>query len=419
MNTATDAPVTSDPPRGRPSQAFPGLNAVRAIGATAVVATHVAFETGRSVRGPLSGTLARFDMGVALFFVLSGFLLFRPYALAASSDRNRWPSTRSYLIRRGLRILPAYWLAVAACLILIPSNAGARGPSVWLRHLTLTQIYSRGEQRYGLTQTWSLCTEVAFYLLLPLLARVVLGRRGGAAGSRPWLALLFLCSISMAWQLLFTQTSLIEQSVAGQWLPGYLDWFAGGMALALVQVRLSHGRPFPWMTQLAELARSWGACWIAALAVFALATSPVAGPRSLEASATSWEAITKNLLYATVGVLLVLPLVLGDQGGGAAKALGSRAMRLLGEISYGIFLWHLLVLETLVRMTGRRLFQGSWVVLFVEAWTLSVVAATLSYVFVERPALRLKDRLVGRDSGRRGTGSTREDTSTRATIHST
>jgi peptidoglycan/LPS O-acetylase OafA/YrhL len=418
VTAVLDPPVIADPPPGRPDRAFPGLDAVRAVGATAVVATHVAFETGRSVGGPLSGSLARFDIGVALFFVLSGFLLFRPYALAAATDRSRWPSTRSYLVRRALRILPAYWLAVAACLLLIPSNAGARGPGVWIRHLTLTQIYSQGQQRYGLTQTWSLCTEVAFYLLLPLLAQAVLGRRGHAAGTRPWLALLGLSSISVGWQLLSTQTSIVEQSVAGQWLPGYLDWFAGGMALALVQVRLSHGQPSAWMVQLAELARSWGTCWFAALAVFALATSPVAGPRSLEGSATSWEAVTKNLLYAACAVLLVLPLVLGDQRAGAAKALGARAVQLLGEISYGLFLWHLLVLETVVRLTGRKLFEGSWVVLFGEVWTLSVVAATVSYVVVERPALKLKDRFVGRGARRRDPGSNADHTSTSVTTHS-
>src|SRR5436190_14296516 len=88
---------------------LPALDAVRAIGAIGVLAYHVAFNTGLSTHGTWNGVLARLDVGVALFFVLSGFLLFRPYALAAATGGTR-PSTPRYLWRRAVRILPAYWL---------------------------------------------------------------------------------------------------------------------------------------------------------------------------------------------------------------------------------------------------------------------------------------------------------------------
>ncbi|MGZ6791508.1 MAG: acyltransferase family protein, partial [Mycobacteriales bacterium] len=367
-------------PPGRPARAFPGLDAVRALGATAVVATHVAFETGRSIRGPLSGSLARADFGVALFFALSGFLLFRPFASAAVGDRSRWPRTGDYLLRRGLRILPAYWLAVVACLLLIPANAGRRGVEVWVRHLTLTQVYTPGLARFGLTQMWSLCTEVAFYLALPLLALLVLGRRGRAVGRRPLVVLAALASVAVGWQVVVGQTTWVPRAVAGQWLPGYLDWFGAGMALALVQVRLTTGAAPSWMHGLRDLAATPGTCWASALAVFALATSPVAGPRSLEGSATTWEAVTKNLLFAVCAALLLLPLVLGDQRHGAARTLGHRSLQLLGEVSYGVFLWHLLVLDALVRALHWQLFQGSWTELFALTWTGALAAAALSYV---------------------------------------
>jgi peptidoglycan/LPS O-acetylase OafA/YrhL len=410
MTAVLDPPVAAVRPPGRPDRAFPGLDAVRAAGATAVVATHVAFQTGRSVRGPLSGTLARFDIGVALFFVLSGFLLFRPYARAAVTDRARWPGTRDYLVRRGLRILPAYWLAVALCLLLLPANAGLRGPRVWLRYLTLTQVYSPGLQRHGLTQAWSLCTEVAFYLLLPLLALLVLGRRGRALGRRPLVLLGLLAAVSVAWQVVTTRTGWFDGHTAGQWLPGYLDWFAGGMALALVQARLASGVAADWMHGLADLARSAGTCLAASLSLFAVATSALAGPRSLEAPPTAWEAVFKNLAYGGCALLLLLPLVLGPQREGLAPALGARPLQLLGEISYGIFLWHLIVLETVVRVLHERLFTGSWLVVFALTWGLTVVVASASYLLVERPALRLKDR--------RRSGSRDDQTTTRASTHS-
>ncbi|MGZ6803398.1 MAG: acyltransferase family protein [Nocardioidaceae bacterium] len=410
MTALLDPPAAAVRPPGRPDRAFPGLDAVRAAGATAVVATHVAFQTGRSVGGPMSGTLARFDIGVALFFVLSGFLLFRPYARAAVTDRTRWPGTRDYLLRRALRILPAYWLAVALCLLLLPANAGLRGPRVWLRYLTLTQVYSPGLQRHGLTQAWSLCTEVAFYLLLPLLAVVVLGRRGKATGRRPLVLLALVASVSVGWQVVTTRTGWFDAHVAGQWLPGYLDWFAGGMLLALVQSRMASGLGSPWMHGLADLARSAGTCLGASLALFSVATSALAGPRSLEAPPTAWEAVVKNLLYAGCALLVLLPLVLGPQREGLPAALGARPLQLLGEISYGIFLWHLLVLETVVRVLDQRLFTGSWVVVFAITWSTTVVVASVSYLVVERPALRLKDR--------RRSGSSVDQTATSASTHS-
>ena len=366
---------------------FPGLDAVRALGATAVVATHVGFQTGRSNTGPFAATIARMDIGVALFFVLSGFLLFRPYAVAAMAGPAQGPRLTPYLWRRALRILPAYWVVVVAALLLIPANDGLRGPGTWLRQLTLTQIYGLGLQRHGLTQTWSLCTEVAFYLLLPVLARLVLVR-----SERGMLVLLgLLAAASIGWQVLITTPDLLDARDADQWLPGYLDWFAGGMLLALLQVGAVRAR---WAQNLHELARSPASCWAAAVAVFAVATSELAGPRGLQGSPTSWNAIIKNLLYLMTALLVVLPLTLDPHSGSASvRLLARRPFALLGELSYGIFLWHLLILATVVRVLDLPLFTGSWVEVFTLTWTLSVAVAYVSYRVLERPAMRLR-RLV-------------------------
>src|SRR4029079_4496393 len=109
---------------GGPSGAGPpvaALDALPRVGATMVVATHVAFATGRTATGPFHALLGRLDVGVAVFFALSGFLLFRPYAAAERQTGPAIPTSR-YLIRRAARILPAYWLLVAAGLLLMPKN---------------------------------------------------------------------------------------------------------------------------------------------------------------------------------------------------------------------------------------------------------------------------------------------------------
>src|SRR6266516_1997197 len=98
---------------GAPGRSLPMLDGLRAVAALAVLLTHVAFQTGEVARAAGGAVLARLDAGVAVFFVLSGFLLYRPYALARASGTPR-PSIRRYVLRRAARILPAYWLALGA-----------------------------------------------------------------------------------------------------------------------------------------------------------------------------------------------------------------------------------------------------------------------------------------------------------------
>ena len=369
---------------------FPGLDAVRALGAACVVATHVGFYTGRTLHGPFAATIGRLDAGVALFFVLTGFLLFRPYVVAAQHDRPR-PATRTYLRRRALRILPAYWIVVLVCMATLP-RLGATSPvSDLVHHLTLTQIYGLGIQHTGLTQAWSLCVELSFYLLLPWLARLVLLRRG-----RVWTygVLGALAVFGAAWTPFLTATNALDVRIAGQWLPGFLDWFVAGMLLALVQV---HGRSAPaWARRLHDVARSPGTCWAAALAIFAIATSPLAGPASIRGdidAPTPSSVLLKNLLYLVAATLFVLPLVLGPQDEGVVRrVLSGRTGRFLGEISYGVFQWHLAVLEGYTRVRHQPLFTGSWVLTFLLVWGLTLPVAWASYRFVERPLMTWRSR---------------------------
>ena len=129
-----------------PDRTFPTLNALRAIGAILVVLTHSAFNTGRINDGWTGAMLARFDFGVTLFFVLSGFLLSRPFFLRAFQNRPA-PATTHYLWKRALRVLPLYWavvLAVATGMFSVPELA-AHGPDLvraslappeeWLPHV--------------------------------------------------------------------------------------------------------------------------------------------------------------------------------------------------------------------------------------------------------------------------------------------
>jgi peptidoglycan/LPS O-acetylase OafA/YrhL len=390
---------------------FEALEAVRALAACAVLVTHVAFQTGTTLDGPFAGTLARMDVGVALFFALSGFLLFLPYARRRLAGGEP-PSARAYFWRRGLRILPAYWLAVVVCFVVLPSNADVTAAD-WLRHVLLLQVYEPGALRPGLTQTWSLATEVAFYLALPLLATVVLGRKSTARGlRRPLIVLGGLVVVDALWLLGVRVVDPEGILPAGAWLPGNIGWFAVGMTLALLRAAFEHRRhrSARWVL---EIASAPGTCWLLAAVLLAIASTPVAGPRILLPT-TGWEMVWKFLLYAGVAFFLLLPLTLVDTTASRwANSLSVRPLAWLGRLSYSVFLWHVPVLELVYRVTDVELFQGGFWTVLGKTVAATFVLAAVSYLVVERPPMRLRGLVADRSAG---TATTRHDrASTQAT----
>lgn len=362
----------------RPDGRFPALDGVRAIAALAVVLTHVGFQTGVGVSGPARSVLSRLDVGVAVFFVLSGFLLHRPQAVAALSGRPL-PAVRPYLWRRALRVLPGYWVAVLAALLLLPSNDGTSLED-WVRQLTLTQVYGDGHLSAGLTQMWSLATEVSFYLALPLLGRWA----GRTLASQLRLAGAMLLT-GLVWQALVGQEVL--PPYAGYWLPGHADWFALGMGLAALSAA-----GVGWVE---DVSRQAGTCWLGAAALMVVAGTPLTGPYNLALLDTT-QTLSRTLLYGGVAVLVLAPATARRLEGPVPALLTSPPMQLLGRISYGIFLLHLVVLGVLFEGTSLEQFTGHfWEVLgIVVPVSLAVAAASLRAV--ENPAMRLRSWGPGR-----------------------
>ena len=369
----------------RPLHRLPALDAVRVIGALAVIGHHVGFATGINTgSGPWAGWFARLDVGVAVFFVLSGFLLYRPYAHAQATATAR-PAAGRYLWRRAMRILPAYWVTVVVCLLVLPSNDDAAGAD-WARHLTLTQIYQAHKLRGGLSQTWSLATEVAFYVLLPLLA-LALASRSRRSG-RPLLILGWAAAITGGWVTLMG-LGLLSTGLQTMWLPSYALWFGAGMALAAIHVSMRNDYAPRWRF-LDDLGAAPVACWGAAMAVLAIATTPIAGPLDL-AEPTAAQFGVKMLLYATIAVLLMLPIAFGPQTRSKA-VFSSGTASWLGTVSYGLFLWHPFALEWITTIGGIPAFTGDPVRIYLLTVAFGLVLASISYYVVERPFQRLSHR---------------------------
>jgi len=381
-------------PASLTERTFPCLDGVRALAASAVVLTHVGFNTGSSsAEDGIGGSmLAHLDVGVAVFFVLSGFLLFRPFPHAAVRGRAA-PDARAYLWRRALRILPTYWLTVVGALLFLPDNSDVGAGSL-LQHLALVQIYDDEGSAVGLDHMWSLCTEVAFYAVLPLLAAGLVWLSRGRP-SRPWPAMLALGGLMVAgplylyaswiWRWDFYPTNL--------WLPAFAGWFAGGMALALLTVADPDWRP---VRAARTVGAHLGLCWAGAAALYALACTPITGPFTLD-TPSAGEATVRNVLYMGIAVLLVLPLVLGQERGGLVRqGLSGSTARRLGEISYGIFLVHMVLLMGLYSWLDVPEFSGGLVPVFVLIWSASATIAAALYHCVERPLRRFRSLVPDR-----------------------
>src|SRR3954464_9754345 len=154
---------------------FPLMDSLRAIAALSIVGYHVAPHAGAFENDVTTALAAQLSSGVALFFLISGCLLYRPFVVAHATG-EAFPSVRAYAWRRFLRIVPAYWAALTLTGILI-------APEVFDRPLLFygfAQIYSPGAVFQGIPLAWTLCIEVTFSASLPFwalaLRRVARGR---------------------------------------------------------------------------------------------------------------------------------------------------------------------------------------------------------------------------------------------------
>jgi peptidoglycan/LPS O-acetylase OafA/YrhL len=375
------------------AERFPLVDSLRAIAALSVLAFHAAFFAGMYTSdSPLRPYVAQPLAGVTLFFVVSGFLLYRPF-VAARLAGDPPPSTGAYAWRRFLRIVPAYWVALTVVALWL-SLATVVKP-LW--HVPLFygfgQIYTPETGVSGIGQAWTLCVEVTFYAFLPLWA--LAARRLSARTELAALGALWL--VSLGWKLIATRH--VDAHDSGVWLmplPNFLDQFAVGMALALISAR---GLP-----ERAErtLARAWPWWLLAAVAYWALCTR-IGLHGLLKEHVGRGEFLLRHELGTLCAAALLVPAIFSfGRRDLARRLLAWRPLLYLGLVSYGIYLWHLAVVNRIARGIAHWMtdtvglgVEARFLTLFVLAGAAATAIATASYYIVERPALSLR-RLVAR-----------------------
>lgn len=383
------ADAVAPPPR---HPRFPLIDGMRAVAVISVVVVHAAFFSGATGDSAGGRLLSHLNIGVTIFFVISGFLLYRPF-IAERGGGPPPPAIADYARRRFLRIFPAYWLALTV-LVLVPGVTGVVSGEGLLQYSLLHALplaegggCTLAFSECGLAQTWSLVVELTFYAALPLY--VVASRRlVAAAGRSHWLsAELAVLAVLSVLSILghYALEDLSARPIASGSVLGFAYWFALGMGLAAVSVALSERRPGP---AVRAMARRPALPWLAALALYVVLCLMLPGtPFIFDRS----EAALAHVGFGAVAVLLMLPAVVGWEEGGAPRALlGRPAIAWTGLVSYGIFLWHYPVVLELTEAG-----VDSFAPLLAATLAITIPIAAASYYAVERPLLRLKYRGAG------------------------
>jgi peptidoglycan/LPS O-acetylase OafA/YrhL len=419
--------IFEEQPHDSQRSTIAALDGVRACAILMVIVFHVNWIDGNYQKlwdwrsNPLASSLAiAGGTGVTLFFVLSGFLLFLPYAKALLFA-GRWPQARTFYLRRALRIMPGYYLSLLL-LILLSAPAYLQAANLPATGLFLTFFMDSSPQTFRALNGpyWTLATEWQFYLLLPLLAlailllvrRVPLERRLRAVTF--CLLGLMVCGLCIRWLGAYLQdhpraTFLLPRPALnvlfffayGQ-TGKYSEDFAVGMLAALLYTCAQRQASFAQQLRRASL-WLWGA-GILILVFCAIWHFQANGPTP------AWPLLDPLLPYyrwlsewllALGYALCILAILYGPSH--LWSPFAWQPVRWIGLISYGLYIWHLPLLGLfqsrilpLLGLGHPRAYSMQFYLAYALYW-LWVPAVlfpfcTLVYICVEKPGIRLGAR---------------------------
>jgi peptidoglycan/LPS O-acetylase OafA/YrhL len=380
---------------------LPCADGLRATAATAVFLHHASFLTGVTFNSRAGAFFARFDIGVPIFFALSGFLLSRPY-VDAILDGGPLPDWRAFYRRRVLRIIPAYWVALTATYVWLRPDSATQASGIdYPLHYLLLQIYPADTFPHGISPAWTLAVEATFYAVLPILAVLAYRYlRPVPTTSRRALVLLGGLAVALGASLAYRTVlyGVGHPLQAVLWLPGMFGEFAVGIGVTVLASwarRREVARPVS-----AFLGRHDLLWWTFAALLLVFQSTQLGLERGL-AHANWNRELYSEVVRIAIATFLLLPIAFGPQDRGLIRrVLRSWPVASLGVISYGVFLWHVPLIEAVINWTGRRpfldwsepgmgVFSGDVLTPVVLAFGCSVLAGALSWFIVEKPLIRL------------------------------
>lgn len=316
------------------------------------------------------------DLGVRLFFVLSGFLitgiLIGGREVAAAGRMRRLLFMRRFYVRRFLRIFPLYYAVIAV--LVLAGVGGVRGIWPWLlSYSTNIEIWHSLSFPYAVPHFWTLAVEEQFYVVWPCVLLFF---------PRRWVVpfLVALCFLGPAWRLYASfHYAPHDWNAANTFTPGVVDFLAFGSIVALAAHADRSGRRLQRV--LTRVALPIGLVLYATL----FAVGRVADHHAPVALEDTGAALVFCWLIASAS---------RGFGGPAGRVLGWRPIVYLGKISYGIYIYHLLVPLAFSRVAAHfgRTYDDSGFVNFVVTSLVTFGVAAVSWHLFERPINGLKRR---------------------------
>lgn len=359
---------------------YPGLDVLRALAIGWVMLFH-AFVVGGL--GPDWAWLSRYGwMGVDLFFVLSGFLIGgQVLAPLARGEPLRYGD---FYLRRAFRILPAF-AVVLALYLAWPGFREAPGLAPWWMFASFTlNLGIDYANQQAFSHAWSLCVEEHFYLVFPLLAALSM-RRPSAPRFVAVCGAVVLVGIALRTATWLHDSALdrIGDGLQRNWFiediyyPTWnrLDGLLAGVVLAVLKVF----RPQYWQW----LQHRANAAMLAGLAVCALAMWLFRERTGLLGNAIGWPVLSLGLALLTIA------------GASTRSWICRRALPgagWLAAVSYSLYLSHKAVFHLTQSWFGAAL-DGRGLLAFAVYAAMALLAAALLHYAVERPFLRLRERL--------------------------
>lgn len=347
-----------------PTAAYiPALDGLRAFAVGAVLLTHG------------SGVIRGGNLGVDVFFVLSGYLI--TTLLIAEREKTGHISLGRFFARRGLRLMPALLAMVICCAIFAMTTKGFDNfdlsPVFFMSSLVVLLYLSDFVLGWGsghlsgpYFHTWSLAVEEHFYLLWPPLVAVLSKKRVGGPIAL-WLALA-VAGAAAIWTAVLWMSGAPFSRVA-------FSFDTRGLIGLSIGCALGTALRTPAVSDLARRFSFW-----AVLAFGALASLIMLGPSD------STLALGGFLIIDVLAAILVAGCIQGASL--VSRFFSLRPLQVIGKRAYGIYLWHLpafVVVETWALATPLSV--GLKVLL-------AAVLVEVSWRFVEQPALRLRHRFA-------------------------
>jgi peptidoglycan/LPS O-acetylase OafA/YrhL len=365
--------------KGPVDEPVPAIDGFRAIAATLVVVYHSWLLTGLAPlgRGPVRGVLAGGWVGVDLFFILSGFVLFLPVARRGSIG-----SLRSYAVRRAARIIPAYYLCLALVITVFPLVGIAHSAMPWsnwsgvatlVGHLAFVQspmFGLSGRTGFGIDQVlWTISLEALFYVALPIVAAPFL--------RRPTRWLVGSIIVAGAWKAGVVWLAHGDDRFGFRWgtqFPSYVGHFALGMACAcfFAQLRSRQREKLERWAPLVQVATLAGVL----LLMYNLGSRDLGTRHSFR--------YTANLPIAVAFAGLLLATILSSPAW--QRPFLNPAVRFVGMASYGMYLFHDLIIGFWLRHGINPAGSNSaFFKMMSVALPAAMFAGWASFRFVEQP----------------------------------